>query len=430
MAATLTTLAAILKEFYLGPIQEQLNNEVLCLEMFEKVTTDWAGKQVVIPIHVSRNTGTGYSKAGTLPAAGQQGYEQLVITAENLYGRFQISGDAIAATKSSRGSFAGYVDAEMNKLVNDVRNTANVICVSGGNSIGFIWEDNAATTVTPYNGQSAEPDGTAFSTGAGNTISLTSVSTTYDANNGGVAGPFVISAISESSITFAAGQNTGGLQAGEVLCVRIEAGVKAATADEPVGMIGNLCEPTHFGVNRAGVNPPPPALPTTSPSVRSNFRLAAAANQGAGVAAPGALSLDDLQSMLDDIEVASHKTPDCWLMHPAMRVSYTSLLQGTNDGNIRVESDKAKHGDGGFVSLGYANIPMKTSRGVPKGLIFALCTKTWKLCELQKGGFADLDGSVLSRVGGTDAYEGYYRWYYNTVSVEPSANGVIVGVSF
>ena len=424
MAATLTTLAAILKEFYLGPIQEQLNNEVLCLEMFEKVTTDWAGKQVVIPIHVSRNTGTGYSKAGALPTAGQQGYEQLVITAENLYGRFQISGDAIAATKSSRGSFAGYVDAEMNKLVNDVRNTANVICVSGGNSIGFIWEDNAATTVTPYNGQFAEPDGTAFTVGAlpaPNTISLTSVSTTYDANNGGVAGPFQINAISESSITFAAGQNTGGLQAGEVLCVRIEAGVKAATADEPVGMIGNLCEPVHFGVDRSGAN---------NPSVRSNFRFTAAANQGAGVAAPGALSLDDLQKMLDDIEVASHKTPDCWLMHPAMRVSYTSLLQGTNDGNIRVESDKAKHGDGGFVSLGYANIPMKTSRGVPKGLIFALCTKTWKLCELQKGGFADLDGSVLSRVGGTDAYEGYYRWYYNTVSVEPSANGVIVGVSF
>lgn len=426
MAATLTTLAAILKEFYLGPIQEQLNNEVLCLEMFEKVTTDWAGKQVVIPIHVSRNTGTGYSKAGALPTAGQQGYEQLVITAENLYGRFQISGDAIAATKSSRGSFAGYVDAEMNKLVNDVRNTANVVCVTGGASIGFIWEDGAATsgaaTPTPYNGQSAEPDGTAFGTaGAGvDEVQGRSVSTTYDLTNGGFAATG-LDAITESSITLNPAVNTSALGAGEVLCIRITAGVKAATGDEPIGMVGNLCEPSHFGVDRSAAN---------NPSVRSNFRLAANANQGAGVAAPGALSLDDLQKMLDDIEVASHKTPDCWLMHPAMRVSYTSLLQGTNDGNIRVESDKAKHGDGGFVSLGYANIPMKTSRGVPKGLIFALCTKTWKLCELQKGGFADLDGSVLSRVSNTDAYEGYYRWYYNTVSVEPSANGVIVGVSF
>ena len=422
MTATLTTLAAILKEFYLGPIQEQLNNEVLCLELFEKVTTDWAGKQVVIPIHVSRNTGVGFSKAGTLPAAGNQGYEQLVVTAENLYGRFEITGDAIAATRSSRGSFAGYVDAEMNKLVNDIRNTANVMCVSGGNSIGFIWEDSAATTTTPYNGQFEEANGAPFTVLPADTITLTSVSSTYDGALGGVAVPFQVSAISESSITFAAAQNTNALPAGDVLCVRIAAGVKAAVADEPVGMIGNLGEPTHFGVSRAGAG--------VNVSVRSNFRLVAAANQGAGVAASGALSLDDLQKMLDDIEVASHKTPNLWLMHPAMRVTYTSLLQGQNDGNIRVRSDSAGHGDGGFSTLGYSNIPMKTSRAAPKGLIFACHTKSWKLCELQKGGFADLDGSTLSRVSGQDAFEGYYRWYYNTVCTEPSANGVIVGVTF
>ena len=116
MPATLTTLADILKEFYLGPIQEQLNNEVLCLELFEKVTTDWAGKQVVIPVHLDRNTGVGVSKAGSLPTAGEQTYDQLVVTAENLYGRFQITGDAISAMKSSKGTFAGYVDAEMNKF--------------------------------------------------------------------------------------------------------------------------------------------------------------------------------------------------------------------------------------------------------------------------------------------------------------------------
>lgn len=36
MAASIASLAAILKDFYLGPIQEQLNNEVLALELFEK----------------------------------------------------------------------------------------------------------------------------------------------------------------------------------------------------------------------------------------------------------------------------------------------------------------------------------------------------------------------------------------------------------
>ena len=37
MPATLATFDAILQDFYLGPIQEQLNQEVLALELMEKV---------------------------------------------------------------------------------------------------------------------------------------------------------------------------------------------------------------------------------------------------------------------------------------------------------------------------------------------------------------------------------------------------------
>ena len=59
MAATITTLDAILKEFYVGPIQDQLNQEVLALELFEKAKLDWSGKQVIIPIHTARNSGVG-----------------------------------------------------------------------------------------------------------------------------------------------------------------------------------------------------------------------------------------------------------------------------------------------------------------------------------------------------------------------------------
>lgn len=95
MSATISTLDAILKEFYLGPIEEQLNNEVMVIELFEKATVDWQGKNVIIPIHVSRNTGVGFkaetadfATAGITP--GQQGYERLVVTAKFLYGRLSL----------------------------------------------------------------------------------------------------------------------------------------------------------------------------------------------------------------------------------------------------------------------------------------------------------------------------------------------------
>ena len=54
------TFGSILKEFYLGPIQEQLNNEAHVLELFEKVTVDWNGKYAVLPIRTGRNTGVGF----------------------------------------------------------------------------------------------------------------------------------------------------------------------------------------------------------------------------------------------------------------------------------------------------------------------------------------------------------------------------------
>ena len=144
MTATLTTLSSVLKEFYLGPIIDELNQETHVLDLFMKGSFDWNGKQVIIPIHVSRNTGVGFSSAGTLPTAGQQGFENLTVTAQNLYGRFQINGDAISALgKGGQNSFVNYVDAEMVRLKDDVRDSSNQACVSGGTLIGYLPQSNA-----------------------------------------------------------------------------------------------------------------------------------------------------------------------------------------------------------------------------------------------------------------------------------------------
>ena len=76
---------------------------------------------------------------------------------------------------------------------------------------------------------------------------------------------------------------------------------------------------------------------------------------------------------------------------------------------------------------------MKVTRHAPKGSIMFLCPKYWRLLELDKKGFADLDGSILSRVAGagaTDAYEGFYKWYYEVVCHRPNANAVLTAVDF
>ena len=148
MVATQTTLQNILKEFYIGPVQDQLNNEMMVLELMEKTTVDWNGRVAIIPVHTSRNTGVQYlDEAGTvggqtaLPTAGSQGYLRLQVNARFQYGTFQITGPATAAAaKGGVGSFVGWMDAEMKRLVTDFRNASDRTCVSGGRIIGFVNE--------------------------------------------------------------------------------------------------------------------------------------------------------------------------------------------------------------------------------------------------------------------------------------------------
>ena len=40
MAASLTTLSAVMKQFYLGPLQDQLNNEIMAFDLFQKTKVD------------------------------------------------------------------------------------------------------------------------------------------------------------------------------------------------------------------------------------------------------------------------------------------------------------------------------------------------------------------------------------------------------
>ena len=57
--ADLSTLSNILKEYYLGPVTEQLNNEVLLLSRLEAKSEDLVGKRAYVPLHYGRSTGVG-----------------------------------------------------------------------------------------------------------------------------------------------------------------------------------------------------------------------------------------------------------------------------------------------------------------------------------------------------------------------------------
>lgn len=137
----ISDLDPILKEFYQGPIIDALNSQLEMVQLFTKTTLDWSGRRVVIPVHLSRNTGTQFQiEGGDLPQAGQQDYVNLHVTAKYLYGRFKLTGQAIASAKTTANSFATYVQSEMDRLVTDVKVRANQAMFTGQGYVGFIWD--------------------------------------------------------------------------------------------------------------------------------------------------------------------------------------------------------------------------------------------------------------------------------------------------
>jgi hypothetical protein len=503
MPATIATFDAILQDFYLGPIQEQLNQEVLALELMEKVKVDWNGRQCIIPVHIARNASANLAQAfvgenQALPAAGDQGYEDLRITARFQYGRFSVTGPAMAsARKGGTHTFISWVDGEMKQLVNDVRDSANKTAIFGGATQGYISvhaavampnatvaDQTLATIAADVGENTVDYDGSfsAFNGGLGgavvvnatpatwvpvdlirmDTYNQVDVSATAGNNNFWVSDFDVAAgtiAIAQGTATVAGGDvwSTATLTGNSSVAVVLSAvqhvdGAGAGTGaaptgfgNQPSGIFDNLSNPTHFAVTRNAADAaavPAVANPGQAPLLRSKAITSFIGNT-AVTGTRAALTLTRIQQCIDELLTTSvtlqvdggGKEPNVMLMNPLQRQSYVGLLQGTLAGaapaaptQLYKDSTKATGGDGGFTGLSYGGMPMKVSRDMPNGMIAFLSTDVWCITELQKPGFADLDGNILSRRDGFDDWQGFYRWYYNLVCKKPNSNIILSGL--
>lgn len=443
--AEVGTISDILKDFYISGLQEQLNNEVMCLEMFEKAKVSWAGRQAIVPIHVDRNSGVAFkaesnsSGAANLPDAGHQSVARLSIEARYLYGRMQVTGQAIAAAKQGgSASFIGALDLEMEKLKEDIRNRANESCVTGGRVVGFVSEvtkRDVGTTPTLYIDGNLKKLATLHA-GGSNTLKLTFITCSPDDLGGGGVrfvndslGTTATAKLNVTAVNAAAGTVVGTVETANLDFSKVPTGFMTAVVidtytatgvydpdNEPVGILGNLFASSHFGVSR---------VQGATGAEKSLQAVALREDEDSNTDSRETLSLARMQNVMDAIGTLSGMDPDLILCNSSMRAEYIKLLQG----NIQLDAKTAATSvDGGVTGINFNGIPIRSSRHVPQGIFIFLSTSTFKLAILEDGKFADLDGNVLSRVSSADAFEGFYKWYYNHYCHRPNANGVLAGI--
>ncbi len=121
MPATLTTLNKILKEFYLPPVVDQLNNNILLPQLLDVDKETLQGLQAVVPLHVGRSGGIGSRpELGTIPASGNQVYNRAVYDLKYHYARVSVSGPSIFRTESEAGAFLQAMKGELDFIKNDL----------------------------------------------------------------------------------------------------------------------------------------------------------------------------------------------------------------------------------------------------------------------------------------------------------------------
>lgn len=170
MAQTTANADAVLKDHYIGPVREQLNQKSVLMFAAdddgspdssrgethgfrglarESEAIEFAGRQWIIPHHISRNEGLGaIAEGGPLPVAGQQGYEDMKDTIKHNVGVIRLTRFAIKLSNRNAAAFLKLLEGETKGAVNDLRK--DIGRQAYGNSTGSLAAVTAdgANTVT------------------------------------------------------------------------------------------------------------------------------------------------------------------------------------------------------------------------------------------------------------------------------------------
>lgn len=425
---SLSTVNSILKEYYLGPVAEQLNNEVLLLSRIESRSEDLVGKAAFVPLHTGRSSGIGaVGELADLPAAGSQSYARAEYDLKYLYGRIQVSGPSMAKTKSDAGSFLQILKSELDGIRNDLKkDLARQIYGSGDGVIGTGTPDATTATTHTITLASWEPlkkghfyvgqkvrlfiASTGADKGVDFTITATNLvaaaSSTLTVSSSSIALTAVAHAIARVGVVtdgtyrYAAGSRSNeidGLQ-------RIVNPVTATGASAADGTLGTAATGNTLG-----------KIDAYTYNYWDNNRTF-----GATPGTAEALSIMRIQEALNMVRQKGGN-PTLMITSLGVQREFFRLLQA----NQQFVAPADTKYEAGFSTLMYAGMPVVADIDAPYGKMFILDESSLKIFSDQDWHFLDADGQTLRQVAGYDAFEAIMVRYMNAGSTARNKNMVI-----
>lgn len=382
-AATKSAIEAILKEkWVVEEIQRQYARDRVLLAILEKGSKQVDGLESVFTMRLSPNNSTGArGEMGDLPDAGRQSTKKVRIPLSYWYTVCAFSGQAIKASNNSATALAKIIADEMQNAVEDHKRVENSYLYGDGSGAlakaTAVDTTNKKITVNLWN-------------------SLFSVdrqletSTARDGSTSGgmAANPIVATDRANLTITFANAITNAAVDDYIFL--------KGTKGNANMGLLG-ICDDggivsTFQTLSRS-----------TYPQIKAKvFTDSSARNISESLLMDVIARMREDGSTPDIIIGTSFQLKDlCEEMHQQRRFIDDS---GKMDLGVR----GIKIGDG---------VDFTFDVDCPPGYAFALNKKNIILSEAAPLSFMDLDGNVMSRITGKDAYEATMFHYFNLIAL-------------
>lgn len=407
---------AILKDDYLPPIRDLLNNKHLLMKRIQRNTEDFVGRQGYIPLKVGRNEGIGNrAEGGTLPRAGNQKYSKALFGMCYIYGQIEVSGPIIAAMGEDDGAFTRAVDSEVKELVPDVCNDINRQMFGEGTS--ELAKSSGSSSGTTITCSSSHYWGSIKHLREGMRVDF------VNATNGN----FVANGENRTVVSVDVDAGTFVVDVGPTCTsdtVVVRQGNYGFNDDDPQ----TARELWGLGICIDDGAATAPAVAGTTLKMGNITRSATTPWWKANVVSGASgLTFDLMEQVVDKCETNGNGNTSLIVTDHAQHRAYGALL--VPDRRF-VSADGMPHEtlDGGFKALEFDGIPVVKDKDAPSKRMWFLDETSFMLFEQSDFEWMDKDGSILNRITGKDAYGATLYKYCQMGCGAPRKNGVIEGL--
>ena len=459
------SIDAVLKDFYEGPVREQLNSDTLLMSRLSRNTEVVDGRRVIVPVHTGRNRGIqAVIEGGLIPTPGRQAYEDMEFLIKFMYGAIRITGPAMASSRTDEGSFIRGLQSELQGMVRDFKLDLNRMSwADGSGRLAVI--DTARVGHNPAGGvygvRQVWDSGNQAANAVrwlhvGDRIAVHDISAVV-ANqivgldtNDNLYEPVIAVDMNANTITTAAPVAAFAVANGDAIVkgpdeIAVDqwdtnfrggaAGPVPLDSKEHMGLVGICNGPNGFPEHAFA--PASPAWNATG-SVYATHNGAGAGNyvsaplQGwhdnlwaanmffaGGV--PRALTPDLMQQGFDASEEIGQAVATIGLCSYAVRRRYVDLLTPDR----RYVGANTYEMDGGYKAVDYNGIPIVPEKDCPEATLFFLSEPNIAYALMSDFYWLDKDGAILKWVDRRDAWEAVMAWYAEMYTDRRNAHSVI-----